>query len=144
MENLPSDEKKRRMRTLCSAIIRDNEKVLLIRRNDHNVWELPGGGIEFSETPEETVKREVKEETDLEIEPKNVVGVVSVSFESDKDGVIEESHLTIIVYECDLKSDKDVKLSQSHNEHKWVEIKDMENMDNLALGMNDIIGIIKN
>lgn len=46
----------------------DKTKVLLVKRKDIPVWVLPGGGIEPSESPEEAVKREVKEETGLDVE----------------------------------------------------------------------------
>jgi 8-oxo-dGTP pyrophosphatase MutT (NUDIX family) len=41
------------------------KKVLLIHRKIPDVWELPGGNIEYGENPSETAKREVKEETGL-------------------------------------------------------------------------------
>ena len=43
-------------------------KIVLIKRRDVPVWVLPGGGVESNETPEESVMREVKEETGLEVE----------------------------------------------------------------------------
>lgn len=58
-------------RTLAiDAIITNVTGILLIKRNtdpDSGKWALPGGHIDFDETLDETVIREVKEETDLEV-----------------------------------------------------------------------------
>jgi len=58
------------------AIIFDEHgSVLLCHRRDFDAWNLPGGGIENGELPTEAVMREVKEETGLEVEVKQLVGV---------------------------------------------------------------------
>jgi ADP-ribose pyrophosphatase YjhB (NUDIX family) len=53
-----------------AAIIQDG-KILLIQHCEHKsgrtYWLLPGGGMEDGETEENTVKREVREETHLEV-----------------------------------------------------------------------------
>lgn len=60
------------------AIIFNNEqKVLLCHRRDHNLWNLPGGGLELGETPWDGVIREVNEETGLTVEVKTLCGVYS-------------------------------------------------------------------
>lgn len=51
----------------CGGIIIENEKVLLIQQND-GFWGFPKGHVEKEETEEETAKREIKEETNLDIE----------------------------------------------------------------------------
>jgi len=51
------------------CIILVDGKVLLIhRRNPPHGWALPGGFVEYGETVEEAVRREMKEETGLELE----------------------------------------------------------------------------
>ena len=54
-----------------------NEKgyVLLSHRRDRDRWNLPGGGMESHELPNEAVIREVKEETGLDVVTERLVGV---------------------------------------------------------------------
>jgi ADP-ribose pyrophosphatase YjhB (NUDIX family) len=51
------------------CIILIGKKVLLIHRKNEPVgWALPGGFVEYGETVEDAVRREMKEETGLELE----------------------------------------------------------------------------
>lgn len=58
------------------AII-ENGKVLLTKREDFEVWCLPGGGVEEGESLAEGAIREAKEETGLDVELTRLVGVYS-------------------------------------------------------------------
>jgi mutator protein MutT len=58
----------RRIIVTGGAIIRDHAgRILLQRRSDYGDWGLPGGGMDAGEQIEETMIREVKEETGLEV-----------------------------------------------------------------------------
>lgn len=51
----------------ASVYLIENQKVLLIYHHKLQKWLPPGGHVETNETPAEAAKREVKEETGLEI-----------------------------------------------------------------------------
>lgn len=60
------------------AVITDDDgRVLISRRSDSGWYNLPGGGVEPHESAPEGVKREVWEETGLEVEVGRLVGVYS-------------------------------------------------------------------
>lgn len=60
----------------ASAIISDKRgRILLHWRRDNGLWGLPGGTMELGESIGETIVREVREESGLEVEPTRVVGI---------------------------------------------------------------------
>jgi 8-oxo-dGTP diphosphatase len=66
------DIKQKVRATACAVIEKDNQ-VLIVKRNHepfNGYWTLPGGHIDFGETAEQAVIREVKEETGLSFIPK--------------------------------------------------------------------------
>lgn len=68
------------------AVIRRGDEVLLIHRhkNGEEYWVLPGGGVEDEEALEEALRREVMEETSLE--------VISFELLGEHDGDMSERH----------------------------------------------------
>jgi ADP-ribose pyrophosphatase YjhB (NUDIX family) len=58
----------------------DGRTVLLIKENyDRRRWGFPGGALEFGETPEQAVLREVREETGVEVCVEALVGSYSLA-----------------------------------------------------------------
>jgi ADP-ribose pyrophosphatase YjhB (NUDIX family) len=60
-----------------AAVIFDEGRVLLQRRDDNRQWGLPGGAVEPGESVHAAIVREVREETGLEVEPLRLIGVYS-------------------------------------------------------------------
>ncbi len=57
------------------CVFNDAGAVLLQRRGDNHKWGFPGGMLELGETPQMTAVRELKEETGLDVEVGDLIGV---------------------------------------------------------------------
>ncbi len=79
-------------------------RIVLVRRRDNNQYALPGGMVEWGEDVSTTVKRELFEETGLElVKIRRLVGVYSAP---DRDPRI---HSINILVEADVQGNMDVK-----------------------------------
>jgi 8-oxo-dGTP diphosphatase len=61
--------------SVAGVITDDHGRALLIQRRDNHRWEPPGGVLELGETIHDGLRREVREETGLDIEPVALTGV---------------------------------------------------------------------
>ncbi|HDD44274.1 MAG TPA: NUDIX domain-containing protein [Candidatus Desulfofervidus auxilii] len=83
------------------AIIFKENSVLLIKRAHppaQGIWSIPGGLVKLGETLKEAIIREVKEETNLKVEVKELIEIVERILQ-DKEGKIEY-HFIIIDFLC--------------------------------------------
>ena len=83
------------------AVIIDGDRVVLIRRGHEplkGAWSLPGGVVEIGETLHAALRREVREETCLDVEVGPIVEVLD-RISRDADGRVEY-HYVIVDYLC--------------------------------------------
>lgn len=68
---------------VAAAVLIYNNKVLMAKRHGgylDNLWEFPGGKLEKDETAQAAIKRELKEELDIEIIPDKTLLVLEHSY----------------------------------------------------------------
>ncbi|MBI2124105.1 MAG: NUDIX domain-containing protein [Candidatus Wildermuthbacteria bacterium] len=104
-------------RIAVKSFIVQEGKLLVIRRRSDDVhkpgqWDIPGGRLELGEDPIEGLKRETREETNLEI---NIVLPIEVRHFTREDG----QKITMIIFLCRLLGGE-LKLSKEHQEYEWV------------------------
>src|ERR1700759_2703715 len=105
---------------VSAAIFRDG-KVLIVRRARppaHGLYTLPGGGVELGETLEEAVVREVREETNLEVEPVALAGYRQ-AIARDAAGAVER-HFVILPFAARWIAGE-VLLNEELGEAHWLE-----------------------
>ncbi|MFJ2651150.1 NUDIX hydrolase [Streptomyces sp. NPDC087420] len=61
--------------SVAGVVVRDDGRVLVIRRADNGAWEAPGGVLELDERPEDGACREVLEETGIKVDAVRLTGV---------------------------------------------------------------------
>lgn len=86
-------------------------------------WELPGGGVNSKETPQESLKREIKEECGLLINV--IMHLTTNAFKLGSD--IEVSESTFL---CEVADENfNVMLSEEHETHQWVALENLESFE---------------
>lgn len=94
------------------GLIRHDGKILLIKkgRGPYNgMYDLPGGGIEFGETPLQTLRREFMEETGLVVEPLRLLAAVSNRLQFVNSSLeVEDFHHLGILYTVELAPTEDL------------------------------------
>lgn len=111
---------------VVAACIVQGENALLARRyqpslpSAHLKWELPGGKVKIGETPQEALRREIKEELGLRISVLRLLPHVQTNYYQRPDGTT--SQFVIIAFEC-VPSWGPVRLELDESavdRHRWV------------------------
>lgn len=132
----------------CYGLVIKDGKILLIKKKTgpyDGLLDLPGGSFEFGETPEETLKREMLEETGLEITKYQLFDASSVAVEwkYDDNTNILVHHVgifyQILEYQNEIR--KDISIDNQNDDSlgaEFYEIKNLKKEDVSAIALMEL------
>ena len=104
--------------TVGALIFDPNERVLMIRTHKwSNLWGIPGGKIKFGETAEDALRREIKEETDLDVGDIRYVLLQECIHSKE---FYRDAHFILLNYTCRSSQAQEVVLNNEAQEFLWV------------------------
>lgn len=119
-------KKQKKLEIVGRALIKNKNKYLVLKRSVKDLfpgtWELPGGKLDSFELLEESLKREVFEETGLLIDVKKPA--LQISSRIATEIIYEGTTFIIVINEALIRSGK-IRLSKEHDDYKWVTKKEI-------------------
>ena len=106
------------------GVVIHRNRVLLIRRAREPLkgeWSIPGGLVELGEDLAAGVRRELKEETGLDVEPREVIAAFDRIF---REGRRVKYHYVIVDYVCRLKGGR-LRPASDVLDARWVRREDL-------------------
>ena len=110
--------------SVAGIVVRDDDHVLVIRRDDTGQWEAPGGVLELDESFEDGVRREVLEETGLTVKVQRLTGV----YKNLTHGIVA------LVYRC-RPANGDTHPTAEAREVRWMTREEVQSAMNPAFAV---------
>jgi ADP-ribose pyrophosphatase YjhB (NUDIX family) len=101
--------------SVAGVVVDDHGRALLIQRRDNHRWEPPGGVLELGESIDDGLRREVREETGLDVEPVALTGV----YKNMKRGIVA------LVFRCKATSGE-LSISDETEAFRWATAAEVE------------------
>lgn len=128
----------------AGAVIIHNHKILLHKNINSDHYALIGGRMEIGESSEETIKREILEETGKEIKINKYIATIENFFEMKG----YPYHEIMFVHQAEFIDDNDQKIEttiqnkegKDYLKYEWI---DLDQIDNINLLPNVLIDILK-
>jgi 8-oxo-dGTP diphosphatase len=114
--------KRMKIKKVVAAVIVDDGRIFATQRGHGEFkdgWEFPGGKIEPGETPQQALKREIREELDTEIEVGDLLKAVEYDYPN--------FHLSMQCFICSVKSGH--LTLKEHEAAKWLTVEQIESVN---------------
>jgi len=119
-------------RVSVEIILMHEDKILLTKRSTEaivapGVWNVPAGKVKFNEIPAEAAIREVKEETNMDLEGLKEIHVRTFEGQTASEPIYRLIYTYVVkVSEHQLKN---FQLNDEHSESRWVTRKELHSKD---------------
>ncbi len=117
-----------KIQKICvTGFIHKNGKILIIKRSSKEnflpgYFEMPGGKINFGEPPIDALKRELKEEVNLDVEIKRPYHLFSYTSDNNQRHTVDIQFLAMLK-----NKDNNIKLSDAHETYQWIDENELNN-----------------
>lgn len=114
--------------SVTAVVLNDAGSILLIHKTDNDLWALPGGGHDIGESIEETVIREVEEETGIRVIVDRVTGLYTdpQHVMAYDDGEVRQQ-FSICFRATPISGE--LRTSSESKEVRWVSPADLDSLD---------------
>lgn len=123
-----------------AILLKDNKFLILQRHPDKPeplTWGLPSGKVDTGEDTVTAVKREVLEETSIDL---SNAELFNIQFIYNKEYDFKSYIVDYYVYKVNVPNEVETKLEKgAHLMHKWVTPEECLSMDHLIKGLDDVI-----
>ena len=123
--------------TACALVVDEAGRLLLARRAgepEPGKWDLPGGFLEEGEHPLDALRRELREETSLEVEPLDFVGVWM-----DRYGAGDAAPATLNLYWTARVLAGEPRAADDVSELRWFTPDELPSGEELAFHIADVL-----
>ena len=116
---------------VLTGILKDNDLFLVVKRNENDIlfpgaWEFPGGHLEDGETIKQGLARELKEEIGFSDDFNPIITHYTDEIKQKNGELVHNIEIDFIINVT--KENLKIKLSEEHNNYKWVD-KESELLD---------------
>jgi len=123
---------------IVRIVVRKSDKVLLCKNKEHGHYFLPGGHVEFGDSLEQTIYKEMNEELGL-----LKSDIVNISFNNYLEGSYlskEEKHCELnMIFNSEIKDGIEIKSKEDHIDFEWVELSKIPEVNLLPDGIKEFL-----
>lgn len=130
-----------------ACIVNEKNEILVQRRREENIWGLPGGALELGESAQEALRREIREETGLEITIEKLLGIYTKYFHTYPNG--DKAQTIVMTFVCRLAGGELQKENAETLELAYIAPENMppllfdDNRDAIQDYINGSFGVIR-
>ena len=124
----------------ANVIITYNEKILLEKRRDCDIWGLVGGGVKKHETELQAITREIYEELGLRVRP-DKLSKLAVYGEPGRIAAYQDGsiwRMVIVVFGLELETIPDMRISAESRDLRFFSKKELEGIE-IVVTHSDIV-----